>query len=282
MRDLAPFLKCRNDGRPRLMGIVNVTPDSFHANSRVSSIEDAVQRAILMWEDGADWVDIGGESTRPGSKPVDVNEEMERVVPVIKALREAKPFGLISVDTRRVEVASAALEAGADMINDVSGLRNKEMFDLVIHSVSPVCIMHMQGEPGNMQNNPHYEDVVSEVSQNLLGTADRLIREGHPPELIILDPGIGFGKNLKQNLELLSNSSNLGSRGRFPILWGVSRKSLFDDLLNREKSENRLSGTLGVAAYAYRKGIDILRVHDVAEHNDLLKVITQLEALENE
>ena len=282
MRDLAPFLKCRNDGRPRLMGVVNVTPDSFHANSRISSLEEAVERAISMWEGGADWVDIGGESTRPGSKPVDVNEEINRVVPVIEALRDAKPFGLISIDTRRVEVASAALEAGADMINDVSGLRNQEMFDLVINSEIPVCIMHMKGEPGNMQNNPQYEDVVYEVSQKLLDTAERLVENGHPPELIILDPGIGFGKNMKQNLELLKNSSHLRGEREFSILWGVSRKSIFRDLLNREKSESRLSGTLGVAAYAQGKRIDILRVHDVTEHHDLLKVIIELEALENE
>ena len=282
MRDLAPFTKCREDGKPRLMGIVNATPDSFHADSRVESVETAIERGIAMWEQGADWVDVGGESTRPGASPVNVEQEIDRVIPIIEGLRNENPNGLISIDTRHHEVAKAALDAGANMINDVSGLRDQKMFDLVVDTKSPVCIMHMLGEPRNMQEKPQYIDVVSEVSQNLLGTADRLIREGHPPELIILDPGIGFGKNLKQNLELLSNSSNLGSRGRFPILWGVSRKSLFDDLLNREKSENRLSGTLGVAAYAYRKGIDILRVHDVAEHNDLLKVITQLEALENE
>ena len=276
MRDLAPFLKCRSDGRPRLMGIVNVTPDSFHANSRVSSVEDAVKRAISMWEDGADWVDIGGESTRPGAKPLDIDEEIARVIPVIEALRDSSPSGLISIDTRRAEVASAALEAGADMINDVSGLRNQEMFDLVINTGCAVCIMHMKGEPGEMQNNPQYNDVVNEVSGNLLKTAEKLVEKGHPAELIVLDPGIGFGKKMNHNLKLLASSLPFRGERGYSILWGVSRKSVFRDLLKREKSESRLPGTLGVAAYAQSEGIDLLRVHDVAEHDDLLTVIAEL------
>ncbi len=276
MRDLAPFLKCREDGRPRLMGIVNVTPDSFHSDSRVTSVEVALERAISMWDAGADWVDIGGESTRPGAKSVNIDEESERIVPVIKALREARPSGLISIDTRRAEVASAALNAGADMINDVSGLRHQEMFDLVVERGCAVCIMHMLGVPGNMQNNPQYGDVVAEVSQNLLETAERLVEAGHPAELIVLDPGIGFGKNMEHNLELLASAEPFHGNERFSVLWGVSRKSIFRDLLKREKSESRLSGTLGVAAHALNEGIDLLRVHDVAEHHDLLTTMSEL------
>ncbi len=276
MRDLAPFLKCREDGRPRLMGIVNVTPDSFHANSRVSSVEGAVERAISMWDAGADWIDIGGESTRPGAKSVSIEEETERIVPVIKALREARPSGLISIDTRRAEVASTAINAGADMINDVSGLRHQEMFDLVVETGCAVCIMHMLGEPGNMQNNPQYDDVVAEVSQNLLETAERLVDAGHPAELIVLDPGIGFGKNKEHNLELLAGADPLHGKEGFSVLWGVSRKSIFLDLLKRENSNARLYGTLGVAAHALNEGIDLLRVHDVAEHHDLLATMSEL------
>jgi len=276
MRDLAPFLRRRNDGQPRLMGIVNVTPDSFHAASRSASVEAAVEMALQMWNDGADWIDVGGESTRPGAKPVSVIEEKSRVVPVIEALRQVNPDGLISIDTRRPEVATAALAAGANMVNDVSGLRNAEMFNLIIESKCPVCIMHMLGEPGNMQSGPNYNDVVREVSDSLLSTARRLIANGHPSELIILDPGIGFGKNMEHNLELLSNSQSFRGKEDFSLLWGVSRKSVFKDLLNRTSSDERLAGTLGVAAHAMTLGIDILRVHDINEHHDLLTIMSEL------
>ncbi len=271
MGELGPFLRRRPDGRPRLMGIINITPDSFHSDSR-ASLDDAVARGIEMWDSGADWVDIGGESTRPGAKPVSIDEERNRVVPVITELRKARPEGLISIDTRNPEVAKAALDAGANMINDVSGLRNPEMMDLVIEKKCPVCIMHMQGEPGNMQSSPTYSDVVEEVSQILLDKANELVARGLDQKLICLDPGIGFGKSLTHNLELLHrrNFSN------FSVLWGVSRKSMFRDLLGREKTEQRLSGTLGVAAHAMLEGVDLLRVHDVADHFDLLTTLATL------
>ncbi len=276
MHDLAPFLNCRDDGRPRLMGIVNVTPDSFHAASRVASLEAAITTALDMWDAGADWVDVGGESTRPGAQPVPVSEEISRVIPVIEALRNKRPNGLISIDTRHVSVAAAALAAGANMINDVSGLRDPGMFDLVVKSKCAVCIMHMLGEPGNMQSNPQYEDVVKQVSENLISTARNLIQEGHPAYLIALDPGIGFGKTLEQNLALLEKSQPFRGDEGFSLLWGVSRKSVFRDLLSRESSDQRLSGTLGVAAHAMSQGVDILRVHDVPEHDDLLTVLSKL------
>ena len=282
MRDLAPFTKCREDGKPRLMGIVNATPDSFHADSRVESVETAIERGIAMWEQGADWVDVGGESTRPGASPVNVEQEIDRVIPIIEGLRNENPNGLISIDTRHHEVAKAALDAGANMINDVSGLRDQKMFDLVVDTKSPVCIMHMLGEPRNMQEKPQYLDVVSEVSKHLLDTAERLINAGHPANLIILDPGIGFGKTMEHNLSLLGKSENLRGDSDFSILWGVSRKSIFKDILNREKSEQRLAGTLGVAAQAFCQGIDILRVHDVTEHNDLLIMMSKLRCAANE
>ena len=271
MDDLRPFLRRRPDGRCRLMGILNVTPDSFHAASRVD-VDTAVERGLEMWDVGADWVDVGGESTRPGATPVDAMEEATRVVPVIQALRQANPSGLISIDTRRSEVALAALDAGANMVNDVSGLRDPAMEELVIERGCAVCIMHMQGEPGNMQQNPTYDDVVSEVYESLTSTANTLVSKGHDSAMICLDPGIGFGKNLTHNLELLHSRSN----SDYSILWGVSRKSMFKQLLGREQTEDRLAGTLGVAAHAMLEGVDILRVHDVEAHNDLLTTLATL------
>ena len=271
MDDLRPFLRRRPDGRCRLMGILNVTPDSFHAASRVD-VDGAIERGLEMWSAGADWVDIGGESTRPGATPVDSVEEAARVVPVIQALRHANPDGLISIDTRRSDVAGVALDAGANMVNDVSGLRDSAMEDLVVERGCAVCIMHMQGEPGNMQQNPTYDDVVSEVYESLISTAERLVSKGHDPALICLDPGIGFGKNLNHNLELLHSRSD----SNYSILWGVSRKSMFNQLLGREETDDRLAGTLGVAAHAMLEGVDILRVHDVEAHTDLLTTLATL------
>ena len=271
MDDLRPFLRRRPDGRCRLMGILNVTPDSFHAASRVD-LDSAIERGLKMWSAGADWVDIGGESTRPGATPVDSVEETARVVPVIQALRQANPDGLISIDTRRFDVAEAALDAGANMVNDVSGLRDSAMRELVVERGCAVCIMHMQGAPGNMQQNPTYEDVFGEVYGSLISTAEGLIERGHNPALICLDPGIGFGKNLNHNLELLHSRSD----SNYSIMWGVSRKSMFNQLLGRERTEDRLAGTLGVAAHAMLEGVDILRVHDVEAHNDLLTTMATL------
>ena len=271
MGDLRPFLRRRPDGRCRLMGILNATPDSFHAASRVD-LDSAIERGLRMWSAGADWIDVGGESTRPGAEPVDSTEEMKRVVPVIEALRSANPTGLISIDTRRADVARAALDAGANMVNDVSGLRDPEMEALVVDRGCAVCIMHMQGEPGNMQSNPTYENVVTDVYSNLISTANRLVEKGHDSGLICLDPGIGFGKTLTQNLELLYSRSD----SNYSTLWGVSRKSMFAQLLGRMETDERLPGTLGVAAHAMIEGIDILRVHDVEAHADLLTTLATL------
>jgi len=253
------------------MGILNATPDSFHAASRVE-LDSAIERGLEMWSSGADWIDVGGESTRPGAAPVDSTEEMRRVVPVIEALRTANPTGLISIDSRRADVARAALDAGANMVNDVSGLRDPDMEALVIERGCAVCVMHMQGEPGNMQSNPTYDDVFSEVYANLNSIADRLVEKGHDPSLICLDPGIGFGKTLAHNLELLQSRSD----SNYSILWGVSRKSMFGQLLGRIETDQRLAGTLGVAAHAMTEGVDILRVHDVEAHADLLTTLANL------
>jgi len=230
-----------------------------------------------MWAAGADWVDVGGESTRPGAEPVSIEAELARVLPVIEGLAAKRgPEQWISIDTRRPAVAAAALDAGADMVNDVSGLRDPAMFDLVVSRGCAVCIMHMQGEPGNMQANPTYGDPVLEIRSKLFEVADRLVAAGHPPELICLDPGIGFGKRLAHNLALLHDADDFRSDSNYSVLWGVSRKSMFRDLLGREASDDRLAGTLGVAAHAMRVGTDLLRVHDVEAHADLLDTMLAL------
>ena len=253
--------------RPQVMGILNATPDSFHAASR----EGDTKRALNMFENGADWVDIGGESTRPNATLISIDEEVARVIPLVK---EISKFGKVSIDTRHVEVAKLALAAGATMINDVSGLRDSAMMDLVIEAQCHVCIMHMLGEPGNMQKNPQYEDVVSEVNGMLISKARELVELGHSMDKIFLDPGIGFGKKLEHNLELLKSSSQLRP---YSILWGVSRKSMIGEICNQPDTENRLSGSLAIAAKAFYDGIDIIRVHDVREHVDLFATLEALE-----
>lgn len=269
MADWRPILNRRSDGFPRIMGILNITPDSFHSDSRVDSVDEALSRAHQMVDDGADWLDIGGESTRPGAEPVDIDEEMNRVLPVIKAVRTAFPNVGISIDTRRAAVAKAALDLGADMVNDVSSLSDPNMADVIIENKCPVCIMHMQGSPENMQNNPSYGDVVSEVRERLDITAQKLVHLGLNPDMIITDPGIGFGKLLEHNLSLLAAGKEIAPRQDMPLMWGVSRKRMFADLIGRSDSEERLAGSLGIAAMAPSKGVDIIRVHDVREHADM-------------
>ncbi len=274
---LAPFSFRRDSTMPGLMGILNVTPDSFHGPSRQHSIEDGLKSGHAMIAAGAGIVDIGGESTRPGSQPVSIEQELSRVIPVIEALRSANPSIPLSIDTRNHEVAQQALDAGATIINDVSGLRSKDMMDLVLDRQVPVCIMHMLGEPKTMQANPSYRDVVKDISAELLETAQQLVDAGHEPSRICLDPGIGFGKTLQHNLQLLKGWESLRGEHDFPILWGVSRKSMIGQLTGHTASEDRLFGTLGVAAFAHNIGIDWLRVHDVQAHTDLLQVLHALD-----
>ena len=276
MADWRPMLIRRNDGFPRIMGVLNLTPDSFHEKSRLNSIESAVSRAIEMVEEGADWIDIGGESTRPGAAPVDTEEEIERVIPVIIAIRQALPDTCISIDTRRASVAKQALEAGADMVNDVSALSDSQMAELIVQSGCPICLMHMQGTPENMQNNPSYQDVVDDVRDSLGKASSTLTDMGVDPSMIIADPGIGFGKTLEHNLSLLASGRDVIPNEKMSLLWGVSRKSMFSRLLGRESTDDRLAGSLGVAARAKDKGVDIIRVHDVAEHADLFAAMGAL------
>ena len=260
-----------------VMGILNVTPDSFHEESRKTTLESAVQAGLGMWELGATWVDVGGESTRPNADPVSVEEELERVIPVIEALRAANSENLISIDTRRPQVAQAALDAGADLINDVSGLRDPEMVKIVLDSGCGVCIMHMQGTPQTMQIQPTYEDSAKEVSSQLLETARGLVAAGHPAEYIILDPGIGFGKTLDHNIELLQRHELFRGIEGFAVLWGVSRKSIIGQLTGHSEPSERLSGTLAIASLAHFERIDVVRVHDVQEHIDVFNVLNAID-----
>ena len=278
MADWRPMLNRRNGGIPRIMGILNITPDSFHAASRVVSRESAIARACKMADDGADWIDIGAESTRPGASPVSPEEEERRAIPVVEAVRRELPDICISIDTRRASIARVALDAGADMVNDVSALSDPQMADLVAQRGCPVCIMHMQGLPENMQDDPAYGDVVAEVRGSLENAATSLFEVGVDPSVVIADPGIGFGKMLEHNLALLSAGRSVVPDERMPLLWGVSRKSMFRHLIGREDTSDRLAGSLGIAAKAIDLGVDIIRVHDVAEHSDLFSVISALEA----
>ena len=230
-----------------------------------------MDRALEMVQNGADWIDIGGESTRPGAESVSIEEELARVIPLVS---EVSKVANVSIDTRNVEVARKALEAGAKMINDVSGLRDSAMMDLVLESECEVCIMHMLGEPGNMQENPSYQDVATEVNGYLLSKARELVERGHSMDKIHLDPGIGFGKTLEHNISLLKSSLELRP---YSILWGVSRKSMIGEICDQPKTENRLAGSLAVAAKAFDNGINIIRVHDVREHVDLFSVLEKLE-----
>ena len=274
---LTPFSFRREFSGPGLMGILNITPDSFHGPSRQHSIEEGLENGNAMISAGARIIDIGGESTRPGSHPVSIEQELARVLPVIKAIHDTNQSVPLSIDTRNHEVARQALDAGATIINDVSGLRSQGMMDLVLDRKVPVCIMHMLGEPKSMQANPSYRDVVKEISSELLNTAQQLVDAGHEPSQICLDPGIGFGKTLQHNLDLLKGWESLRGEHDFSILWGVSRKSMIGQLTGHSASEDRLFGTLGVAAYARDVGIDWLRVHDVQAHTDLLQVLHALD-----
>jgi dihydropteroate synthase len=254
-----------------VMGILNCTPDSFFPASRSATIKDALKSAREMIEAGVDIVDVGGESSRPGSEPVAVEEEIRRVIPVIQALR-AESDVMVSVDTRRKEVAERALDAGADIINDISGLRhNEELARLVARRRVPVVLMHMRGTPKTMQKSPFYKNTISEILRELQPSISAAIGAGIPPEMIIIDPGIGFGKRIQDNLRIIKELSSLKSL-RFPILVGLSRKGFIGEILDRPV-EKRLIGTVTANTLAILNGANIIRVHDVADAVEMVKII---------
>lgn len=259
---------------PCLMGIVNVTPDSFSDGGNFFDKEAAVKHCLKLHEDGAEIIDIGGESTRPNAPEVSVEEEIKRVVPVISELKKIKPEIIISVDTRKAEVAKAAVKAGADIINDVSGLEHSpEIAEIAAENNTGLVLMHMRGNPENMQKpeNMVYKDVVGEVVDFLTEAARKAIDCGVKRENIILDPGIGFSKDVEQNMLLIKGIKQLKKSG-FAVLVGHSRKSFIGKLLKRDNAGDRLAGTIAVSLYLASQGVEILRVHDVQESSDALKM----------
>ena len=259
-----------------VMGILNITPDSFYEGSRVSALADVVARAGQMLEQGAQILDIGGESTRPGSDSVDGDEERRRVLPVIEALRREYPEAVLSVDTYRADTAEAALSVGADIINDISAMEaDARMADVVVRSKAPIILMHMRGTPKNMQQNCQYQDVVQEVAVYLAQRAQLLREQGVGADKIILDPGIGFAKDVEQNLRLMRDLHVLTSFG-YPVLLAASRKSAIGAVLGGVPASERLEGTIATSLQAVYAGAQMVRVHDVLEN---VRAIRMLEAI---
>jgi dihydropteroate synthase len=259
--------------RPLLMGIVNVTPDSFHDGGRHATAAAAIAHAHRLIEEGADIVDIGGESTRPGAAPVPADEELARVLPVLEAVHGV---GVpVSVDTRKPEVMQAVLAAGAAMVNDVNALRAPGALAAVAATDASVCLMHMKGEPRTMQIAPRYADVVAEVTAFLQQRIAACLAAGIDRSRIVIDPGFGFGKRLEDNLALARALKGFAALA--PVLVGLSRKSMIGALTGRAATEDRLAGSVAAALWAARQGAAILRVHDVAATRDALAVWRQLE-----
>lgn len=257
--------------RTLVMGILNVTPDSFSEDGRFFDPEEAVRHAAQMISDGAEVVDVGGESTRPGSDPVPADEEIRRVLPVIERIAEQRPDVPISIDTRKTEVADRALAAGATIVNDVSAGGDLGMFDVVRKHDAAIVLMHMKGEPKTMQQSPEYEDVVGEVHEFLRERIEAAEVAGIDAERIAIDPGIGFGKNLEHNLELMRRIDSFLDLGR-PVLVGPSRKRFIGAVLDVPEDE-RVEGTIGAVAWLVSRGAHVVRVHDVREVVRAVRVI---------
>lgn len=262
--------------QPRVMGIVNVTPDSFSDGGKFAAAETAVQRGMELVGQGADILDIGGESTRPGATPVPLEEELRRVVPVIEALAE-KARVPISVDTYKPEVMKAAIAAGASIVNDVFALTQPGALEVVAASNVGVCLMHSQGTPQTMQLDPHYDDVVREVGRYLAERMQACEAHGIPRSRILLDPGFGFGKRSAHNIALLRELPTLCELGQ-PVLVGLSRKSVLGQMTGNDV-DVRLHASLSAAVISVMKGARIVRVHDVKATVDALKVLTAVEGL---
>lgn len=253
------------------MGILNVTPDSCFDQGRWFEPSAAIARGIQMFQEGADWIDIGGESTRPQALPVSVEEELRRVIPVMQALKQAIPISL-SIDTMKAQVAEAAIEAGASLINDVSGFRDPAMQKVAAASQLPLCVMHMHETPATMQNNPHYpQGIIPFLVEWFSRRVEELLAAGVAEKNIILDPGIGFGKTVADNTTIVQNVHKIKALG-FPVLLGLSRKSFLGRILNKTYPD-LLPASLAVNTLAILAEVDMLRVHDVAEHRDVIDLI---------
>ncbi|SDB65257.1 dihydropteroate synthase [Pseudomonas sp. NFACC13-1] len=260
-----------------VMGILNVTPDSFSDGGRFSQLDAALRHAEAMVAAGATLIDVGGESTRPGARAVSPIEELERVAPIVERIHRELDV-IISVDTSTPAVMRETARLGAGLINDVRSLQRDGALDAAAATGLPVCLMHMLGEPGTMQNDPHYDDVTREVGEFLVARLEQCAAVGIPAERIILDPGFGFAKTLAHNLSLFKHMEALHALGR-PLLVGVSRKSIIGNALGRPVGE-RLYGGLALAALALAKGARILRVHDVAETMDVVRMIAAVDSAE--
>ncbi|HEJ9628935.1 TPA: dihydropteroate synthase [Proteus mirabilis] len=268
-----------NLSTPQVMGILNVTPDSFSDGGTHNSLNDAVNHAAKLIAEGASIIDIGGESTRPGANDVSIDEELQRVVPVVEAIRQRFDVW-ISVDTSKAQVITESANAGASIINDIRSLQEPGALEAAAKTGLPVCIMHMQGDPKTMQQSPHYENVLMDVDRFLQENIQRCVDAGIEKNQIILDPGFGFGKNLAHNYQLLAHLSELHHFG-LPILAGMSRKSMVGQLLNVPPQE-RVAGSVACAVIAAMQGAQIIRVHDVKETVDAMKVVqATLSAKEN-
>lgn len=254
----------------QVMGILNVTPDSFSDGGKFSQIDNALAQVASMIKDGATIIDIGGESTRPGAKDVSLNDELDRVIPIIEAIKHRFNV-VISLDTSKSEVMGAGIAAGVGLINDVRALQNDGCLAELANSNLPICLMHMQGMPRTMQANPQYKDVITDIIEFFEQRISACEQAGIAKERLILDPGYGFGKTLEQNYELLARQKELSILG-LPILAGISRKSMIGNLLQRDVSE-RLAGSLSAAVLATINGAKVIRVHDVKETVDALKVL---------
>ncbi|KUK62442.1 MAG: Dihydropteroate synthase [Synergistales bacterium 57_84] len=262
--------------RTKVMGIINVTDDSFYPGSRVDGPKKCVETALRMHEEGADILDIGAESTRPGSSPLSQEEEASRLIPAIAAVRREIPQAVISADTYRAGTAEPALDSGADMINDISGgAFDNRMFPLLARRGNPVVIMHARNVPGGMHHPVSYGDVIGEILTFFSGQILKAGEAGVNPEQVILDPGIGFSKNAPQNLEVLKGLASFSTLAR-PLLIGHSRKSTIGKVLGLENPEDRLEGTLALTAFCAMKDVALIRVHDVAENIRALKMIAAL------
>jgi len=257
------------ESRPLVMGILNTTPDSFSDGGQYNRMDSATEHALAMVADGADIIDVGGESTRPGAQPVTAAEEIERVVPVIQAIRQHSSVA-ISVDSLKTEVMAAAIEAGAEMVNDVNALKAPGAMQLCARTGVAVCLMHMQGEPRTMQDQPQYQQVVEDIKYYLAERANACVQAGIPAVNIIIDPGFGFGKTLQHNLSLLKHLKQIHGLN-YPVLVGLSRKSMFGKLLGLEVDQ-RLAASLAAAVLAYSNGAGIFRVHDVKPTLEVLKL----------
>ncbi len=256
--------------RPVVMGILNVTPDSFSDGGRFVDKNIALEQARSMIAEGAAIIDIGGESTRPGAQAVGLDEELSRVIPLIEMIRAESDIP-ISIDTSKPEIMRAAVKAGADMINDVYALRAEGAVETIAMLDVPVCLMHMQGEPRTMQQAPLYDDVVGEVVEFLQARLDACVTAGISPDRILIDPGIGFGKSVAHNLALMARLSRICDIG-VPVLVGVSRKSMIGAILDNRPTAERLFGSVALAALAVSQGASIIRAHDVRATLDAIKL----------